>query len=179
MQRRTVLGGLAAVALSAGPAQAGSARGLPTLVVLDIELVDDQKNPATVDDQKRRLREAHVQLQEALAERKLYRVLDPAPTEALQERLRSQQAFLYQCADCAYQVGKLVGADLAMTSWVQKVSELILNFNIEILDVAEQKVVLAKSVDMRGNNDVSWRRAVDFLVRDMADKRARNPRYGM
>jgi hypothetical protein len=31
---------------------------------------------------------------------------------------------------------------------------------------------------MRGNDDVSWQRAVRFLVRDMQDKRAANPAYG-
>lgn len=185
IDRRRLLHALgAACALAAGPAvaqggPASSPAGLRSVVVLDLELVDDQHNPATVGAQQRRLREAHVQLQRALEQRGLYRVLEPAPTAALQASLRSQQAFLYRCADCAEQVGRLAGAELAMTGWVQKVSELILNFNVEVHDVARQEVVLAKSVDMRGNEDLSWRRAVDYLVRDMAEKRARNPRYGL
>jgi hypothetical protein len=65
-----------------------------------------------------------------------------------------------------------------MTPWVQKVSELILNVNVLIYDVKAQRVTLTKSVDMRGNDDVSWQRAVRFLVRDMQDKRAANPAYG-
>jgi hypothetical protein len=44
--------------------------------------------------------------------------------------------------------------------------------------VAEERSVLAKSVDMRGYQDVSWERAVRFLVADMADKRAAHSRYG-
>ena len=47
-----------------------------------------------------------------------------------------------------------------------------------IYDVKAQRVTLTKSVDMRGNDDVSWQRAVRFLVRDMQDKRAANPAYG-
>ena len=66
-----------------------------------------------------------------------------------------------------------------MATWVQKVSELILNFNVEIHDVAQQKVLLSKSVDMRGNEDVSWTRAVHYLVRDMSEKRAKNSKYGL
>ncbi|MEO7338269.1 MAG: DUF2380 domain-containing protein, partial [Caldimonas sp.] len=62
---------------------------------------------------------------------------------------------------------------------VQKVSELILNVNVQIYDVKAQKVVFTKSVDMRGNEDESWMRAVRYLVRDMAEKRERNPRYGL
>jgi hypothetical protein len=86
---------------------------------------------------------------------------------------------MYRCEDCARQVGQQLDTDYAITGWVQKVSELILNFNIEVHDVRRGRVVLSKSVDLRGNNDDSWQRAVRFLVRDMAQKRQANPKYGM
>jgi hypothetical protein len=65
-----------------------------------------------------------------------------------------------------------------MTPWVQKVSELILNLNVQIYDVKADRVLFSKSVDMRGNENQSWTRAVRYLVRDMAEKRERNPSYG-
>ena len=164
---------------SAQPATAQPAGTLRSLAVLDFELVDDQNNPLTKAAQLVRLRDATAQLQRELAERQLYRVVDPAASQELQRTLRSQQEFLYRCDDCAEQVGRLLGVDLVMATWVQKVSELILNLNVQILDVALQKVVFSKSVDMRGNEDQSWRRAVTYLVRDMAEKRGRNPRYGL
>jgi hypothetical protein len=86
---------------------------------------------------------------------------------------------MHRCDDCAAQIGRLLGADLVMQTWVQKVSELILNLNVQIYDVQAQKVILSKSVDMRGNDDVSWTRAVRFLMRDFAEKRERNPGYGL
>ncbi len=181
MQRRpliTLMPSLLLVATTASYAQSDPARGLPSVVVMEFDFVDDQKNPATVDAQIRRLREAHGQLQRELAERGLYRVIDPAPVAALQERLRAQQEFMYRCDDCAHQVGVAAGTDLVITAWVQKVSELILNVNLQVHDVASQKLLLSKSVDMRSNDDVSWSRAVRYLVRDMAEKRAANPRYG-
>jgi len=149
-----------------------------SLAVLDFELVDEQNNPLTKAAQEVRLRNATLQLQRELAEQKLYRVVDPAPSQALQRTLASQQAFLYRCDDCADQVGRLLDVDLVMATWVQKVSELILNLNVQIYDIKTQKVVFSKSVDMRGNEDLSWTRAVHYLVRDMAEKRERNPRYG-
>ena len=164
---------------SAQPATPQPAGTLRSLAVLDFELVDDQNNPLTQAAQLVRLRDATAQLQRELAERQLYRVVDPAASQELQRTLRSQQEFLYRCDDCAEQVGRLLGVDLVMATWVQKVSELILNLNVQILDVALQKVVFSKSVDMRGNEDQSWRRAVTYLVRDMAEKRERNPRYGL
>ena len=151
---------------------------LRSLAVIDFELVDDQNNPLTKAAQEVRLRSATAQLQRELSERKLYRVVDPAPSRELQRKLRDQQEFLYRCDDCAEQVGVLLGVDLAMVAWVQKVSELILNVNVQIYDVKAQKVVFTKSVDMRGNDDVSWTRAVHYLVRDMVEKREHNPKYG-
>jgi hypothetical protein len=154
------------------------ARPLRSLAVLEIELVDEQNNPLTKAAQEVRLASSLQQLQRELAERGLYRVVDPAPSQPLQQQLRSQQEYLYRCDDCAVQVGRQLGVELVMASWVQKVSELILNFNVQIVDVRRQQVIFSKSVDMRGNDDVSWMRAVRFLVRDMAEKRERNPDYG-
>ncbi len=155
------------------------AAALRTLAVLDFELVDDQNNPLTKAAQVVRLRDATEQLQRELSQRRLYRVADPTPSDDLQRKLRSQQEFLYRCDDCADQIGRLLGVDLVMATWVQKVSELILNLNVQIYDVGAQQVVFSKSVDMRGNQDESWTRAVHYLVRDMAEKRARDPGYGL
>lgn len=180
MDRRDFLGvlGVGGVGILTGTAGAQAPADLRSIGVLDFELVDDHPNPVTIVATRARQVRATAQLQQELQSRGLYRVLDPTPSAALQARLREQQAFLYRCDDCAYQVGRLLGAELAMTTWVQKVSELILNVNLQVHDVAGQKLLLSKSVDMRSNDDVSWSRAVRYLVRDMAEKRAVNPRYG-
>ena len=179
MDRRGWLAGVVACGLAGGWRTAeAQAAALRSLAVLDFELVDEQNNPLTKAAQEVRLRNATAQLQRELTENGLYRVIDPAPSQALQRRLREQQEFLYRCDDCAVQVGKLMDVELVMVTWVQKVSELILNVNVQILDVKAEQVMFTKSVDMRGNDDVSWNRAVRFLVRDMTEKRARNPRYG-
>ena len=170
--------GLACGPLRAQPTSAAPPRTLRSLAVLEFELVDDQNNPLTKAAQEVRLRNATLQLQRELAQRQLYRVVDPAPSQELQRKLRSQQEYLYRCDDCAEQVGQLLGVDLVMATWVQKVSELILNLNVQVLDVKTQAVVFSKSVDMRGNQDETWTRAVSYLVRDMAEKRERNPKYG-
>jgi hypothetical protein len=51
-----------------------------------------------------------------------------------------------------------------MTGWVQKVSNLILNMNIVVRDAKTGQIILSKSVDMRGNTEESWSRALDWLV---------------
>ncbi len=161
------------------PQASGVAPGnLRSLAVLDFELVDEQNNPLTKAAQVVRLRTVSQQLRQELAERQLYRVVETLPSQELQRKLQAQQEFLYRCDDCAEQVGRLLGADLVMATWVQKVSELILNMNLQVYDVKAQKVVFTKSVDIRGNDDLSWTRGIRFLVRDMSDKRARNKNYG-
>jgi hypothetical protein len=180
MGLRFACAGLLMLAWLAGPslAQTGSAE-LRGIVVLEFDLIEEHVNPLTRDVQKVRLRDARLQLERELEQRRLYRIIDPTPAEDLQRELRSQQQYMHRCDDCARQLGERVGADLVMQTWVQKVSELILNLNVQVYDVKAGKPILTKSVDMRGNDNVSWRRAVSFLVRDLAEKRERNPNYGL
>jgi hypothetical protein len=178
--RQFTAGALLGFAL-AGPSLAGVAQPAVerarTLAVLEVELLDEQGNPATQAAQAVRLRDATAQLRRELAERGLYEVRDAAPAAALERELRAGHEFLYRCDECAAQVGERLGVDLVMTPWVQKVSELILNFNVQLVDVRTGRAVFTKSVDMRGNQDESWTRAVRYLVRDMAEKRSADPRY--
>jgi hypothetical protein len=58
------------------------------------------------------------------------------------------------------------------------VSNLILNLNLAIWRTADDQMVLTKSVDIRGDNDESWRRGIAFMLRDMVERRARQPMYG-
>lgn len=186
MHRRVPLALILGLAL--GPAWAQPAASAPQeaerpalrrLAVLDFDLLDDHPNPAGQEALQRRLKAAHLQLQQGLQERGLYEVLDLGPAAGLLTSLRAQQEHMHRCDDCAHQMGRRLGADLVMTTWVQKVSELILNINLEVHDVARQRVVLNKSVDLRGNTDLSWQRGIRHLVRDIAEKRERNPSYGL
>jgi hypothetical protein len=57
-----------------------------------------------------------------------------------------------------------------MTAWVQKVSNLILNLNIQIRDVHSGLIMQNKSVDIRGNTDTSWLRGIRYMARSMEEK---------
>jgi hypothetical protein len=67
-----------------------------------------------------------------------------------------------------------LGADLAITGVVQKVSNLILNMNIYLRDTHTGRLVTAMSADFRGNTDVSWSRTTSYLLRN----RLLAPNYG-
>lgn len=153
----------------------------PRLVVLPPDFLDDHLNPdpEVIAAQQRRLLGLRRQLQDELRGTALYRIADIAPAQAAVDQALHANEFLYRCPDCIATIGRAAQADLAMSCWVQKVSELILNVNVEVFRVASERSVLAKSVDMRGNQDASWTHAVHHLVRSMAEQRAADPAYGL
>ena len=54
--------------------------------------------------------------------------------------------------------------------WVQKVSKLILNINVEVRSVATGETVCVKSVDIRGNTDETWLRGVRRPVDNIQER---------
>jgi hypothetical protein len=146
---------------------------LKTIAVLDFDLLDDQHelSPATVEHQ--RLRDIRDQLQEEFAKNRLYRVVALEPASALIKKYRSEVQ-LHACNGCELEIARSLHADRVLVGWVQKVSNLILNINIQIEDTATGDVLLVKSVDLRGNTDETWRRGVSYLVRSMVEKRQGN-----
>ena len=160
-------------ATPATAATAAIAVPLKTIVMLDFELIDDTLETAKDAAQKTRLAMISQQLRAAFAENKLYQVLDNAPAAALIEDLSGRFA-LHDCNGCDVDIGKALKADRVMTAWVQKVSNLILNVNIQIRDVRSGLIMLNKSVDIRSNTDDSWSRGIRYMVRSMIEKNQGN-----
>ena len=146
---------------------------LKKLLVLEFELIDDQKDVVPFPEKEARLAMASQRLRKALIEENLYDVIDSAPVAQLIRTEAARQSLL-RCNGCELDIARQAGADRVMLAWVQKISNLILNINVKVLDAETGQVVLAKSVDLRGNNDLSWQRAIDFMVRDMVEKNQRN-----
>lgn len=106
-----------------------------------------------------RLAKLDVQLGDVLKRSGKYILVDMAQVAA-QARATDLQA----CDACAISLAHKVGAQVAITGWVQKVSNLILNINLEIRDVATGRIVQGGSVDIRGDTDESWSRGLAFLM---------------
>jgi hypothetical protein len=141
--------------------------GAPTsIAVMDCVLIDD--NAAYNDAATNRIQQARIEmvseaLREQLRDTQRYRVADNAPATGLIAELGASQD-LNACADCARQVGRKLGVEQVGRCWVQKVSNLILNINLHVEDVASGATVFQRSVDIRGNTDVSWRRGAAALA---------------
>lgn len=168
---------LTAAILLSGEAAAAD-NDLPALAVIGFDLVDDHPDPARAELLRGRLAAITKQLEKGLHERALYRVVDTAAAEDLIAAQRDRNEFLYRCNNCLAEVGNRLGTRLVAVGWVQRVSELILNINVAVQDSQTGVEVLSKSVDVRGNTDETWTRGVNFMLRDWAERRARNPRYG-
>src|SRR6195952_3273515 len=59
-----------------------------------------------------------------------------------------------------------LGADVAITGEIQKVSNLILNINVYVKDLKAGTPERAYSVDIRGDNDASFDHGVKYLVKN-------------
>jgi Protein of unknown function (DUF2380) len=70
------------------------------------------------------------------------------------------------CGGCEFAYGKEFGADTVAWIVVQKVSDLILNINVYMADVAAKKMAFVHSVDIRGNTDESWTRGLTYLLKN-------------
>ena len=148
------------------PARPGLAAAQPVPVAaFDFELIDtslegEMQGPR--EDEQRRLRLISDQLREALSASGRYVVVDLAPAR---ERI-ADSGYLHGCPGCAATIARSLDAELAITGTVQKVSNLILNINLYLWDMAGSAPRRAMSVDIRGNTDESWSRGLSYLVRN-------------
>jgi hypothetical protein len=112
-------------------------------------------------DEQLRLSHLDTQLKDLLTSSGCCTAVDLA---AVTDRVRDTD--LRACGGCALDMARKVGGQIAVTGWVQKVSNLILNINVEIQDVETGRVLSAGSVDIRSNTDESWAHGLAWLVRN-------------
>jgi hypothetical protein len=151
-----------------------------TIAVLPFEIEDDtlaQGGPSDVGAQQRRLELIADRVRKGLSTSDRYRVVDNAPAAALIAEYRGREA-LHACNGCELDIARALGASLVAVGWVQKVSNLIINVNLGIREVDSGRMLLIRSVDLRGNTDESWGRAADRLVRDVLDRDLGSRRRG-
>lgn len=95
-----------------------------------------------------------------------FQVVDTTPVAT-----KAAAANLQACGNCADDFARDLGADYAFTGVVYKVSELILSMSVFVHDAATSNPVAGATVDLRGNTDESWQRAIDYLYGNVLAKR--------
>ncbi len=174
MIRRVCLLAFAAWTLTvAGGLAAQNTARLKSAAVMEFELINEMRDYETQQsnaEQQRRLRMISDALREALDQGGLYRIVDNQPAAALIAEQTSLQD-LRNCNGCELDIGRALDADVVVLGWVQKVSNLILNVNIEVKNVASGNTLYTKSVDLRGNTDKSWLRGIQHMVQSIVEKK--------
>jgi hypothetical protein len=122
---------------------------------------DNEKLEPTTDAERKRMEMVGAQFQSALAASGGYQFV-PVPDDLKAEIARGQA--VGHCGGCEADYGKKLGANRVAWIMVQKVSNLILNMNVYIAGVGEDKYSFVKSVDIRGNTDESWSRSLKYLL---------------
>ena len=133
------------------------------LAVFDFELIDTslQGEMEGVDPKDQaRLRMIEAELRQRLQESGRFALVDTAPVA---DQIDAA-GVLWSCNGCEVGIAKRLGAELALVGWVQKVSNLMLNFNVVIRDTTTREQVFAGSVDIRGNTDESWQHGIRYLL---------------
>ena len=144
----------------------------PKLVVMDIELTGDLGGPQFAAEHNARLRMESDQLRQQLGQSGLYTMVETAPAQNLITKLATQQSYLHDCNGCDLEIGRQLGADQVLVTWVDRVSGLILSLTYEFHDVTTGLIVGRKSYDFRGDNDSAWTHAVKYMVRDLKETAA-------
>lgn len=142
----------------------GVSEAATRVAVFDFELLDtsgefDPRGPKP--EEVRRLALITADVRERLAKAG-YEVVDLSPQQA---QITEAQP-LRNCNSCELQIARDLGADIEVIGLVQKVSNLILNINFQVRDVATGAVLRAGSADIRNNTDESWGRGISYLVRN-------------
>jgi hypothetical protein len=135
-----------------------------SVAVFNFELIDTSLEGAMRGaraDEQERLASLSDQLRQLLRDSCQFALADLAPIAR-----EAQASNLQACGGCDTRLARRIGAKLAITGTVQKISNLILNMNIYVRDASSGATIAAMSADMRGNTDESWTRALNWLVRN-------------
>lgn len=95
--------------------------------------------------------------------------------DALAERIPGQrvsqdevaQACPRETTECLMQLLRDKGADRGLFIVVQKSSTLILQAFASVVDMRDDSLIIHKELNFRGDNDESWRRAGQFMARQL------------
>jgi len=139
-----------------------------TVLVLPFDMVDTslqgELNGGPLESDVKRLGRTEAIARRSLNHLDAFETISREPVSARITQAQNTYRYLYSCNGCDVKIGRAAGADLVMTGWVQKVSNLILNVNATLRRTDTGAEVGGGSVSMRSNTDDSWRSAALYLI---------------
>ena len=113
-------------------------------------------------EEEERLIRAHAELERLLKADGRYESVDLA---SLKDEIAKAQP-LSACIECDVDIAKKAGAELALTTIVNKISETHLNLIVSIRNVATGAMVRTMQVVVQGNTDDTWLHGVRWLLKN-------------
>jgi hypothetical protein len=138
------------------------ARGAATAAVFDLELIDTS-GEGEKPEHAGRLAQTSAEFRRALGEAGRFAPVPVAPAAA---RV-ADAGYLHGCNGCEAAMARDLGAAVAITGVIYKVSTLIMYISITVRDSATGAVIINRSVSIRGDTDESWRRGVHYLAKNV------------
>jgi hypothetical protein len=163
--RSVAIGLMTVAALMALANGRASAESKPvTVAFLGVEFLNDNAMyEPTSDKERARLKALETSFIEMLTLSGHYKFV-PVSRE-MRETIEKGQP-VGDCGGCEIDYGKALNAERIAWIRVQKVSNLILNMNVYVADVAKRKMTFERSVDIRGNTDETWARSLRWLIKN-------------
>ena len=155
---------LASIATGAPPTATAAPDRVKVVALLNVQFLNDHADlePTTKAEQARVASIASLFTAKLEASGRYRFVSIPPDTAA---KMAAGPA-IGSCGGCEFDYGKQLAADTVAWIVVQKVSDLILNLNVYMADIAARKLTFVHSVDIRGNTDESWTRGITYLVKN-------------
>jgi hypothetical protein len=147
--------------LSSATVEAYTEATAPTLAIVELDFVDTSGEVREQQGEHvRRLKAFTESLRGDLVKNGRFRILtlDCPPAGCPTSSTAPDE--LVAAADKA-------GAAYVLVGGIHKMSTLIQWAKVEIVDVGMQKVVFDRLLTFRGDDDMSWQRAEEFLARDI------------
>ena len=136
------------------------------LVILPFEIVDNTPVPGAEERHAKMLGEMVRNVSEQIEKAGIYHV---ASQKQVDDTVADAHlgTDIHTCNHCEIDMAKQLGGDKVMVGWIYKMSLLILTLHIEVKDVASERTLISKAYDFRGDNEKAWRRAAQYMVRDL------------
>lgn len=106
-----------------------------------------------------RMRLVAEELKSLMTKSGAYEVVDLAPFAADIEKASP----FNKCDACEVEIAKKAGADLAVTGFVDKLSDALISLQLFVRDTATGEMKKTMSAEVRGNTDELWLHGIRYL----------------
>ena len=106
-----------------------------------------------------RMRLVAAELKTLMEKDKTYEVVDLAPFAAEIEKASP----FNKCDACEVEIAQKAGADLAVTGFVDKLSDALISLQLFVRDTATGEMKKTMSAEIRGNTDELWLHGIRYL----------------